>query len=140
MIAGRDPISFTVSDKPGNSETVILMDSTRWPSGPVSTASGHATTGTYLTPGKDRGFLAGAVVQYTIKATTQNVTAMDQVLTGVAGTSSDWETQGSNHTVTAGTTAVVSFTPGTADFRVRVDGGATGPSAMISNVLITWPS
>jgi hypothetical protein len=137
-----DTISFTHTIPPGNSETVIIMDSTRWPSGPVSTASQHASTGAYLTPGKDRGFLDGSVVVVTALCTTQNVTILDQILTGVAGTSADWETQGAagSHPITAGTTSIWEFKPEAADFRIRCDAGATGPATLVVKVSIRRPS
>ena len=135
----RGPISVTWTVKPGNSESVIVIDSTRWPSGPTSGVSQHATTGSFLTPGQDRGFLSKAIVNYTVKAATSDVTVLDQLLTGVAGTSADWETTATgSHTVTAGSTTSVTFTPTLADWRIRIDAGGTGPTALVVRVNITF--
>lgn len=127
------------SNKPGNSASIVVVDSTY---GLIngSQATMHASTGTYLTPGPYRNRWAGAIVRYTVACTSQNVTALDQILTGVAGTSSDWETQGTagTHTVTAATTTVVEFKPLSPDWRVRIDAGATGPATLVVRVSVVW--
>lgn len=130
-------LNVTCTTLPGNSETVVVLDSTRGLMG--SQASVHATTGSTLTPGSYRNKWAKAIVRVTVKAATQNVTALFDELTGVAGTSSDWETTaaGSN-TVTAGTTAEYEFTPKTADWRFRILAGATAPSALVVRVSVVW--
>lgn len=126
-------------NKPGNSQSIIVIDSTYGLSS-GSQATMDATTGAYLTPGRFRNRWDGAIVSVTVKATTNDVTGLDQILTGVAGTSADWETQGTagTHTVTAGTTAVWEFKPLAADWRVRIDAGATGPSALVVRVRVVW--
>jgi hypothetical protein len=127
-----------VTTIPSANESVIVLDSTRrlHTGSTASLASGS----TYLAPGKYRNAWAGAVVRYTVKATTQNVTALDQILTGVAGTSDDWETQGASgsHTVTAGTTAVIEFKPLQADWRLKIDAGGTAPDACVARVSVTF--
>ncbi len=133
-------LHLTCTTAPASSQSVIVIDSTyRTIYG--SQASQNSSTGTYLTPGRYRNGWAKAVVRYTVKCATQNVTTLDQILTGVAGTSADWETEGSgSHTITAGTTTVVSFTPSAADWRVRIDAGATGPTTCVVHVSVTWNS
>lgn len=139
-----DPISYKVTTTPVASEVVILMDSTRWPSGPVSFASQHATTGTYLTPGSDRGFLKRAVVSVSIKAAAQAVTLTYDILTGNAGTKDDWENQGGagvgSITVASGTTYTGEFKPMAADFRVKVTAGGVAPDSLICQVQFISPT
>lgn len=131
-------LNYVFTTKPGNSESVIPLDSTRGTASisQSSLASGDAA----FVPGQFRGRWAGAIVRYTVKATTQNVTALDQVMTANAGAATDWETQGAagSHTVTAGTTAVIEFKPLGRDFRVRIDAGATGPSALTVEISVVW--
>lgn len=122
---------------PAANESVIVLDSTRrlHTGSTASLASGSA----YLAPGVYRNAWAGAIVRYTVKATTQDVTAVDEILTGNAGTSSDWETQASgSRTVTAGTTLPIEFKPLTADWRIRIAGGGTGPSALVVQTSVVW--
>lgn len=98
-----------------------------------------ATTAATVSPGKDRGALARMVWNYSVLCTGQNVTVLDQVLTGVAGTAADWETQGSgSHVITAGAGAtLVEFKPGCPDYRVRVDAGGTGPTTLVMQFMGT---
>lgn len=134
-------LNITCSVAPGNSATVIALDSTY---GLIygSQASQHASTGAYLTPGKYRSKWAHPVVKVTAKCTDQNVTVLDQILTGVAGTSADWETQGAagSHTITAATTSVWEFKPEAADWRLRIDAGATGPTTCALRVSVIFPT
>lgn len=132
-------LSLTCNTVPGNSQTVVVFDST-YGSGLVNQASVNASTGSSLTPGPYRNRYAGAIVGITVKCTTQNVTLLEEVLTGTAGTSSDWEAQGSagTNTVTAGTTSVLEFKPLAADWRIRVLAGATGPGACTVRIRVVW--
>lgn len=122
---------------PGNSATVIPIDST-WGLAQGSQASQNASTGAFLTPGPYRNMWPRVTVAYTVATTTQNVTALDQELTGVAGTSSDWETgSAGTHAVTAGTTLPVVFTPRSGNWRIRIDAGGTGPATCVVKVTVT---
>jgi hypothetical protein len=125
-------MSFRFTVPPGNSAFVIPMDSTRGPAN-LSYAS-IAAGSSYLAPGPWRGKLVPAIVRYSIKSTTENVTLDEQVLTGVAGTSADWESQGTDgtaQTITAGTTAIREFKPLGHDWRLLITAGATGPTALV---------
>lgn len=125
---------------PGNSGLVIPFDSTRGPHG--MTYAAIAAGGSYLAPGSMRGKYRAALIRYTVKTTTQNVTGDEQVLTGVAGTSADWETQGAagQYTVTAGTTTVREFKPLASDWRLLFTAGATGPATIVvAGVVVYTP-
>lgn len=133
-------IDFTYTQKPGNSGFVIPIDSTR---GLVESTGGPILAGSaFLAPGSFRYKWPRRIVTWTIKAATQNVTLDEQVLSGIAGTSSDWETQGAagTHTITAGTTATGEFKPLSPDWRILITAGATGPSACIIKITSTFSS
>lgn len=135
----RDPLSFNWTVKPGNSAFVIPLDSTR---GLINGANASIASGsTYLAPGPNRGRWAGAKIMWTANCTTQNVTLDEQIMTGTAGTSADWETQNGSsgtHTITAGTTAIGEFKPLAGDFRLLVTAGATGPGALTMKITVVW--
>lgn len=134
----RGPLSFQRTFTPGNNEIVIALDSTR---GLINGPSAAVASGSsYLAPGPNRGRWAGAVVRYTVKCTTQNVTATENILTGNAGTSADWEVQGATgtQTVTAGTTLVREWKPEAGDFLLLITAGATGPGSCIVKVELDW--
>jgi hypothetical protein len=144
VIASSPARALTLSSTtaPGNSQFVPVFDSTRGLNGTqASVASGGAS----LIPldtgaGGRRGRYAGAIVRYTALCTTQNVTLLLQILTGVGGVAGDWETQGSagSITVTAGTTAIGEFKPEAADWRVVVQAGATGPATCVVKLTILF--
>lgn len=119
-------ISSTVN--PENSETSIVLDSTR---GLMNSQASISTSAAQMAPGSFRGKWPRAVASVTIKCTTQNLTAKFEILTGSAGTSADWEEQGAlgSQTVTAGTTFTYEFKPLAADWRIRVLAGADNPDA-----------
>jgi hypothetical protein len=101
----------------------------------ASIASGAAA----LAPGRLRGKYPTPKIAYTVRCTTQNVTFDEQVLTGNAGTSADWETQGTGTgTVTAGTTTVREFRPEAPDWRILITAGATGPATCIIHATATF--
>jgi len=131
-------LSGVTTTLPADSESIIVLDSTR---GLITAANASITTGNaFLAPGRLRNHWAGAIVRYTVACTAQNVTALDQILTGNAGTATDWETQGAagSHTVTAGTTAVIEFKPLAADWRIRIDAGANNPDALVVRWNVIW--
>lgn len=131
-------LNFEYTVVPAANESVVVLDSTR---GLITNANASITTGNaYLVPGNFRNRWAGAIIRYTVKAVTQNVTATDQILTGVAEAAADWETQGAagSHTVTAGTTSVIEFKPLAADFRVKIDAGGTAPDSLTVRVSVVW--
>lgn len=133
------PVSFKWTTLPNNSENVIPIDTTRLAN--VSTAS-VAAGSAFLAPGPDRNMWNRAIVELTVKATTQNVTLLLEILTGSAGTSADWEAQGAagTQTVTAGTTLPVEFKPLAPDWRIRVLAGGTAPSALVIYGTVDWQS
>lgn len=130
---------FRWTTLPGNSGYVIPFDSTRGPHG--MTYSAIAAGGSFLAPGGMRGKYRAALIRYTVKCTTQNVTVDEQILTGVAGTSADWETQNGasgTYTVTAGTTADSEFKPLSSDWRLLITAGATAPSALVVTGVVVY--
>ena len=134
----RSPLSFRCTTLPGNSQFTIVLDSTYGLVGGATTAV--AAGSAFFTPGTLKGRWAGATVRYTALCTTQNCTALEEILTGQAGTSADWETQGASgtQTVTAATTLVRAWRPEAPDFRLRIQAGATGPGALTVEVTVTW--
>lgn len=137
MNAPSRALNVKTTTVPANNESIVVLDSTRrlFSGTQASIASGSA----YLAPGNYRNAWAGAIVRYTVKATTQNVTATEQLLTGAAGTSADWETGAAgSHTVTAGTTYNGEWKPQGADWRLKIDAGATGPSAIVVNASVVF--
>lgn len=139
----KDPINVTSTVAPGNSQFVVVFDSTRGLALGTqdAVASGNARLIPLSTDAKGRrGSFAGAAVRYTALSTTQNVTLLQQVLTGVGGVAGDWETQGSagSVTVTAGTTAVGEFKPLAPDWQFVVQAGGTGPATCVVKLAITW--
>jgi len=132
--------AFSCTTAPANSQTVMVIDST-YGLHLGSQASMNSSTGTYLTPGPYRNMWPRVTVKYTVLATGQNVTAVDQEITGNAGTSADWETVASgSHAVTAGTTLPVTFTPSSGNWRIKIDAGATGPTTLTVHVTVTRPA
>lgn len=128
--------AFRFEIAPGNSAFVIPWDSTRL----VPTYASIAAGGADLAPGSFRGRLRSAKVAYTVKCATNDVTYADQILTGSAGTSADWETQGASGTatVTAGTTSVHEFRPEAPDWRILITAGATGPTTCVIRGTVTF--
>lgn len=138
----RDPLPITCTVAPGNSEFVVVFDTTR---GLLGSQASVATGNARLVPlstdaGGRRAAFARPVVEYTALCTTQNVTLLLQVLTGVGGVAGDWETQAAagSVTVTAATTAIGEFKPLAPDWRVVVQGGATGPATSVVKLTIAW--
>lgn len=139
----RDPLTIHCTVAPGNSEFVVVFDTTRGLAltSQASVATGNAALVPLSTDAKGRrGAFAGASVRYTALCTTQNVTLLEQDLTGVGGVAGDWETQGTagSVTVTASTTATGEFKPLGDDWRFVVQGGATGPATCVVKLTITW--
>lgn len=120
--------AFRFAVVPGNSAYVIPWDSTRL----VPEYSSIAAGGAALAPGSFRGHRRRAMISYSVLCTDQNVTYSEQVLTGNAGTSADWDTQGTGTgTVTAGTETVREFRPLCPDWRLLITAGATGPTTCL---------
>jgi hypothetical protein len=133
----RDPLSIDCTAVPANSAFVVVLDSTR---GLMNPQTSVATGGAGLVPGLYRSRWAGASVRYTALCTTQNMTVLEQIKTGMAGTVADWETQGAagSQTVTAGTTLTREWKPLGHDFRLVVQAGATAPATSVLQVTVTW--
>lgn len=130
-------LNIVDSTAPANSQFTVVIDSTR---GLQNSQASVATGAAGLVPGSFRARWAGAIIRYSALTTTQNVTLLLQDLTGVGGVVGDWETQGSagSVTVTAGTTSVGEFKPETADFRMVVQAGGTGPATCVVRVTVLW--
>jgi hypothetical protein len=130
-------LTIDCSVAPGNSHFVVVADSTR---GLGNTPADIATGAAGLVPGSLRRRWARPVIEYIALCTTQNVTLLLQILTGVGGVAGDWETQGSagSVTITASTTSVGEFKPLGADWRVVVQAGATGPATCVVKLTIAW--
>lgn len=128
-------LNIVDSTAPANSQFTVVLDSTRRL---FNSQASVATGAAGLIPGQYRGAWAGAIIRYSALTTTQNVTLLLQDLTGVGGVAGDWETQGSagSVTVTAATTSVGEFKPETADFRIVVQAGATGPATCVVRVTL----
>lgn len=118
---------------PANSAFSVIADSTR---GLMNSQASVATGGAGLIPGARRSLWARKAITYSALVTVQNATLLLEVMTGQAGAATDWETQGAGGTVTltAGTTAVGEFKPLTAEWRVRLQAGATAPTAVTINL------
>jgi hypothetical protein len=139
----RDPLPVHCTTNPGNSQFVVVFDTTRGLAlgDQVAVASGNARLVPLSTDAKGRrGAFTGAALRGTILCTTQNVTLLQQDLTGVAGAATDWETQGTagSVTITAGTTQPFEFKPLAPDWRLVVQAGATGPDSCVVKLAITW--
>lgn len=138
----RSPLTITCTVAPGNSQFVVVFDTTR---GLMGTQDAVASGNARLVPlstdaGGRRSSFARPVLEYSALCTTQNVTLLQQDLTGVAGVAGDWETQAAagSVTVTAGTTAIGEWKPLTPDWRVVVQAGATGPATCVVKLTIAW--
>jgi hypothetical protein len=126
-----EPFAFRWTVAPGNSQLVVPFDST-YGSAAMSQVA-LAAGSPFLAPGQWRGRYRGMLIRYSIRASTTAVTVDEQDLTGAAGTSADWETQGTigTFTATAGTTFPREFKPLTPDARILVTAGGTGPTALV---------
>lgn len=124
-------IDFRWIVPPGNNGFVIPFDTTRGPAN--MTWAAIAAGSAYLVPGDWRAKFSGYIWSYSLRATTNDVTVDEQILTGNARTAADWETQGvaGTFTATAGTTYPREFKPLTPDSRLLVTAGPTGPTALI---------
>jgi hypothetical protein len=120
---------------PANSQTVIVLDSTRQL---LYTPASIATNAADMAPGSFRAMWQRAVISVTAECTTQDMTMKYEILTGLAGTSADWKEQGASgsQTVTAGTTHVYEFKPLAADWRIRMLAGSDNPDAVV--VKVNW--
>lgn len=128
----RDPLRLTYTTVPANNGTVYPLDST---CGTTQTPA--------AAPGTHRGRWSGGRVAGTIKNGNQAVTVTLEALTGVAGTSADWETdttadQAGSFTLAASTTKVINWLPPTPDFRVKVTAGGTAPNSLTNHLMIVW--
>lgn len=124
----RDPVKFQFSTLPANSGTVYPLDSTcRTIAAPTAA------------PGVYRKHWGGAIVRGTIKNGNQAVTLYEEVLTGNAGTSADWETEtGGTISIAASSTTPVEWKPSAPDFRLRLVAGGTAPDSLVCNLEVLW--
>lgn len=126
------PLEILYTVAPGNSQVVIPFDSTWWLQQLPAQRAALATSSAYLAPGPNRGALGRALVTGTIKVGNQAVTVLEQMLTGNAGTSADWETETTGTiAIAASGTQPIEWKPRGADWRLRIDAGATGPDTLI---------
>lgn len=97
----------------------------------ASLAAGSA----FLAPGDMRGHLSPLVVQYSVEQATNDLIVDEQVLAGRAGTSADWETQGTSpsftQTAAAGATQR-EFTPYNPDARLLLTCAGGGAATLVS--------
>jgi hypothetical protein len=127
------PVTWIIP--PGNSESVIVFDTTRMRSGVA--APGSITAGSpFFAPGEGRNRLAGYGFRGTIECAGQPVTAYADVLTGNAGTSADWDIEsawpsGIVVSTGAGNGQTLRWIPSGPDFRLRIAAGASGPSGLV---------
>lgn len=130
------PAALRWTVPPGNNGFVIPFDSTRHFHG--MTQGAIAAGSEFLAPGRCRGLFTGMGLRVSIRNGDQQVTSTAQILTGNAGTSADWETQGAAGTrvVALNTTDVFDFLPMAADFRLMIAAGATGPNSLVVMVEI----
>jgi hypothetical protein len=129
-------VTYQRAEIPANSEYVVLFDSTRFIGGsPVFTSM--AATAAAFDPGPKRGDFAGYKVIATIKNGDQNVSVLEQGLTGNAGTEADWETEAAGTVAVAlNTTQPIEWKPASRDFRLLVLAGANNPSALFSTIAL----
>lgn len=128
----RDPLSFTHTTAPANNGSTYPLDST---CGTIQTPA--------AAPGTFRGRWAGGRVTGSYKNGNQAVTLTFECLTGVAGTSADWETDatadaGGVYTIAASTTKAINWLPPSADYRVKITAGATAPNSATSRLELVW--
>lgn len=124
----RNTLSYKFTTVPADSGTVYPID---------STAIGVATPA--AAPGPLRALMEGARVAFVVRNGDQQVTVYQDILTGNAGTSADWETEsGGTTVVAASSTQPFEWRPTARDFRVRVVAGANNPDSLVVHVTITW--
>lgn len=123
---------------PAAGEFGIAFDSTRGPA--LITYASIPSGSAFLAPGAWRGHFSPAVVKYTIQCTGNNVAVDEQVLVGVAGTSSDWSTQGASPSFTqvaAATATLREFTPNAVDWRLLLTSAALPTGVTIWGTVYT---
>lgn len=125
---------------PGNSQIVPVIDTTYWDNAPPWAAAASAAA-----PGKSRGALGGKRVTGSITPGGQAVTLTFQIMSNPGGTTSAAFEADTNVSGTGGTGAVsvasnatqpFSWLPATADWRIIVTAGGTGPTTLRSSVVI----
>lgn len=125
----RDPISFTWTTVPADNASVYVLDST----------CGTARTSTAPTPGPFRRQWDGCIVRFTVKNGDQAVTVKQNILTGNAGTSSDWTLQdGGSTSVSASTVQEFEWKPSAPDFQLEITAGANNPNSLVVQVTVLW--
>lgn len=125
---------------PADNQVCIVFDTTR---GLMGSQASISTTAAGLVPGAYRNRFAHAVVKVIAECATNNITVLDQILTGDGSAAADWETQAAagSHTIVAGADpANWEFKPVGADWRIRISGGATAATAVKLRVAIVLPS
>jgi len=130
-----DTISYTLSTVPGNSEYLVVADSTYGINGlPASAASEPA-------PGNHRGQWARfRRVSITVKNGDQQVSIVFRAMTNpTLTTSSAFETDpdiatAGTYTLAASTTKTLDWKVPTPDWRIYVLAGANNPDSMITTV------
>jgi hypothetical protein len=132
------PIHLEVA--PVASESVVLVDTTRYARDGVSPAASLASGSAYLVPSTDRWKFAGFGVEGVINVGDQDVTLERCMLSGIAGTSADWKIEpGGYFTLPKSKVFPLRWQPVGNDFRLRVIAGATAPSALITDIkLVPW--
>lgn len=124
---------------PGNSQIVILWDSTRGPQGMSSTAV--AAGSAFLVPGNLRGIYPRVIVAGTQRVTAQAVTLTFYRRTAFANAAADWELDssapgGGTVVVAAGTTQPYEWLA-KEDSLLIATAGATGPTLFYNDQTVT---
>lgn len=139
MLMFDRPMQLRWTVAPGDSAILPIWDSTRGPSlmSQAAVASGSA----YLIPGPWKGKFPRVIVSGRVRPTGQDVTLKFYVRTEYDGDANDWEADvnapgGGSIAITASATQPFEWlTEG--EHLVRVDAGATGPTTLICDVVIT---
>lgn len=132
------PMTFGKPPLPGNSQHTYICDSTKGLSETISAGASAAAPGTL------RRMWQGARLFGTVTPTGQAVTVYFEVLKDPDGTTSSAWTQdtngpdGGSRSVAAGTSWPWNWLPPAADWRIRVEAGATAPSDIDSDATMVF--
>lgn len=137
-------ISFTSTVVPANSETLVLLDSTRGTGSRSAGLVSISTSSAYLAPGPFRYRWPNPdAVRLVVRNGDQAVTVKFEIKTGTADTSADWEEDSDapdsgSSTVAASTTVPFEWKPSAPDWRLRILAGADNPSSLVCTVTAAW--
>lgn len=131
-------VTITTIPLPGNSQHVLLADSTR------RLIESRAAAASAQAPGSYRNAWKGKRITGSVKPTDQGVTLILELLTDHDGTTAsafeaDTASMGgsSSISVAAGATQLINWLPMTPDWRIRIVAGATAPTTLDATAVIT---